>query len=134
MRELRLKMKPKGEVVLSMVIGAWSFGFTGAARLWGTDEETGQQWPAHVELLQETFQVPHNYCRLPHLELWSKRFDDWTDADWNDPENLSALWDLSGHLTGKAGQVLWARGTHHINEMPRIGLPAPEFLKAAGSR
>ena len=87
-------------------------------------------WPAHAEFLQETFQVPHIYCLLPRFELWSKRFRDWTDADWHDPENLSALWDLSGHLTGTPGQVLWTRGTHDINEMPNIGLPAPEFLEA----
>jgi len=55
------------------------------------------------------------------------------DADWHDPENLSALWDLSGHLTGKAGQVLWARGTHYIHEMPKSGLPAPEFFDSAKS-
>ena len=86
-------------------------------------------WPAHAEFLQETFKVPHIYCLLPRFELWSKRFSDWTDEDWNDPENLSALWDLSGQLTGTAGQVLWARGTHDIQEMPKRGLPAPEFLK-----
>lgn len=85
-------------------------------------------WPAHAEFLQESFKVPHIYCLLPRFELWSKRFRDWTDADWRDPENLSALWDLSGHLTGTPGQVLWARGAHDINVMPRIGLPAPQFL------
>ena len=87
-------------------------------------------WPAHAAFLQERFKVPHIYCLLPGFELWSKRFDDWTDADWHDPENLSALWDLSGQLTGKAGQVLWARGTHDIHDMPKIGLQAPEFLDA----
>jgi hypothetical protein len=90
-------------------------------------------WPVHAEFLQETFKVPHIYCLLPRFELWSKRFSDWTDADWHDPENLSALWDLSGQLTGTAGQVLWARGTHDINEMPKVGLPAPAFLEAAKS-
>ena len=74
--------------------------------------------------------MPHIYCLLPRFELWSKRFSDWTDADWHDPENLSALWDLSGHLTGTPGQVLWARGTHDISEMSQLGLPAPEFLDA----
>jgi hypothetical protein len=88
-------------------------------------------WPAHAEFLQKTFKVPRIYCLLPRFELWSKRFSDWNDADWHDPENLSALWDLSGHLTGTAGQVLWARGTHDILEMPKIGLPAPEFLESA---
>ncbi len=48
-------------------------------------------WPAHAEFLQETFKVPHIYCLLPRFELWSRRFRDWTDADWHDPENLSAL-------------------------------------------
>lgn len=33
-------------------------------------------------------------------------------------------------LTGTAVQVLWTRGTRDINEMPKIGLPAPEFLEA----
>jgi len=74
---------------------------------------------------------PHIYCLLPRFELWSKRFSDWTDDDWNHPENLSALWDLSGHLTGTPGQVLWTRGTHDINEMPKTGLPAPEFVETA---
>jgi hypothetical protein len=50
--------------------------------------------------------VRHIYCLLPRFELWSERFSDWTDADWHDPENLSALWGLSGHFTGEAGQVL----------------------------
>jgi hypothetical protein len=40
------------------------------------------------------------------------------------------LWDLSGHLTGTPGQVLWARGTHYIDDMTKVGLPAPEFLEA----
>jgi hypothetical protein len=87
-------------------------------------------WPAHAEFLQETFKVPHIYCLLPRFELWSKRFSDWTDANWHDPENLSALWDLSGRLTGTAGQVLWARGTRYIDDMTKVGLPAPEFLEA----
>ena len=73
----------------------------------------------------------HSVVFEERFELWSKRFSDWTDADWHDPENLSALWDLSGHLTGPPGQVLWTRGTHDINEMPKVGLPAPEFLEAA---
>lgn len=89
-------------------------------------------WPAHAEFLQETFKVPHIYSLLPRFELSSKRFTDWTDGDWNDRENLSAVWDLSGELTGKAGQVLWARGSHDINDMPRIGLTAPEFLQDQG--
>ncbi len=38
---------------------------------------------------------------------------------------------LSGQFTGIPGQVLWALGTHHINQMPTIGLPAPEFLESA---
>lgn len=33
--------------------------------------------------------------------------------------------------TFKAGQVLWARGTHDIHEIPKIGLAAPEFLEAS---
>ena len=86
-------------------------------------------WPGHAEFLLETFGVPHIYCLLARFELWSKRFSDWTDADWHDPENLAALWDLSGHLTGTPGQVLWARGTHDIGKMPEEGLPAPQFLK-----
>ena len=73
--------------------------------------------------------MPHIYCLLPRFELWSKRFSDCTDDAWHDPENLSARWDLSGHLTGQAGQVLWTRGTHDINEMPQIGLLAPEILE-----
>ena len=87
--------------------------------------------------MTETRRVPPREVRcaahlLPasRFELWSKRFSDWIDADWHDPENLSALWDLSGHLTGTPGQVPWPRGTHHINEMPKVGLPSPEFLDA----
>jgi hypothetical protein len=87
-------------------------------------------WPRHAEFLQAMFGVPHIYCLLPRFELWSKRFSDWTDDDWNHRENLSALWDLSGHLTGIPGQVLWTRGTHYINEVPKVGLPAPQFLDA----
>lgn len=90
-----------------------------------------ETWRGSIELAQKAFRVPQVFCLLPRFELWSKRFSDWTDADWHDPENLSALWDLSGHLTGTAGQVLWARGTHDVKEMPKIGLPAPEFLKTA---
>lgn len=91
-------------------------------------------WSQHAEFLQKTFGVPHIYCLLPRFELWSKRFSDWTDADWHDPENLSALWDLSGHLTGTPGRVLWARGTHNINEIPKFGLPAPDFLEKHSSK
>ena len=87
-------------------------------------------WCEHAEFLQETFGVPHIYCLLPRFELWSKRFSDWNDDDWNHPENLSALWDLSGRLTGKPGQVLWARGAHDIDTVSRIGRPAPEFLES----
>ena len=43
---------------------------------------------------------------------------DWTSADWHDRENLSALWDLSGHLTGTLGQVLWTRGTEPCDVKP----------------
>lgn len=86
-------------------------------------------WPQHAEFLQETFKVPHIYCLLPRFELWSRRFDEWTKEDWDHPENLSALWDLSGERTGTAGQVLWTRGTHELGEVPEIGLPAAEFLK-----
>ncbi len=90
-------------------------------------------WPAHAEFLQETFGVPHIYCLLPRFELWSKRFSDWTAEDWNHSENLSALWDISGNLTGVPGQILWARGAHDISEMPKIGVPAPRFVAAGGT-
>jgi hypothetical protein len=40
----------------------------------------------------------------------------------------------SGHLTGTLGQVLWTRGTLDINEMPKIGLAAPEFLEKLGRK
>jgi hypothetical protein len=85
-------------------------------------------WPDHVEFLKRTFKVPHIYCLLPRLELWSRRFSEWSAEDWHDRENLSALWDLAGELTGAAGQVLWARGIHHIDDMAKIGVPAPRFL------
>ena len=74
--------------------------------------------------------MPHIYYLLSRFELWSKRFRDWTDADWHAPENLFALWDL----TGNAAEVLWTRGTHDIKEVPNIGLPAPGFLEADTKR
>ena len=75
--------------------------------------------------------MPHIYCLLRALRTLVETFSDWTDDDWQDPENLFALWDLSGHLTGAPGQALWARGTHDVNEMPKIGLLAPQFLQSA---
>lgn len=51
-------------------------------------------------------------------------------------QHLSTLWDLSGQLAGtrtdgKPGPFLWTRSTHDINDLPKIGLDAPEFLKTA---
>ena len=89
-------------------------------------------WPRHAKFLQKAFGVARVYCLIPRFELWSKRFSDWVERDWNDAENLSALWDLSGDLTGKPGQVLWARGARFIKEIAEVGLPAPEFLRAKG--
>jgi hypothetical protein len=86
-------------------------------------------WPKFAEFFRAMFKVPHIYCLLPCFDLWSKCFSDWTDADWHNPENHSALWDLSGRLTGEPGQVFWAHGCHHIDEMPKVGLPAAEFLE-----
>lgn len=80
----------------------------------------------------ETFGVSHIWCLIPRFELWSKSFADWTEYDWNDPENLSALWDLSGEFSGTRGKILWTRGAHNIDQVAKIGLVAPDFLKAYG--
>ena len=91
-------------------------------------------WSDHVEFLQRTFCVPRVYCLIPHIDLWSKRFSDWTEDDWNDNRNLSVVWDLSGEITQNAGRVLWAVGTHSIEEMGHIGLPTSEFLESHESQ
>jgi len=90
-------------------------------------------WRKHAQLLQRMFHVPRIYCLLPRFALWSKRFDEWTEEDWNHTENVSALWDLSGNFSGTPGQVLWSRGVHDIDEMRHIGVEAQLFLKTGKS-
>ncbi|MEM8560171.1 MAG: hypothetical protein AAGG50_20320, partial [Bacteroidota bacterium] len=79
-----------------------------------------QIWKDHTEILTEIFEgMPHLYVLWPNEEaLWDKPFEEWTDAD--EANCRSSLWEIG------SGRVLWAEGTHHIDEMREIGKPFPE--------
>lgn len=84
-----------------------------------------ESWAEHSEELLPLFKVERIFALLPRMELWSKRFAQWTEEDW-ETCGLSALWDI------RSGRVLWAKGAHHVDEMQEVGKTAEEFLKEYG--
>ncbi|MFC1713106.1 hypothetical protein ACFL6S_05530 [Candidatus Poribacteria bacterium] len=93
-------------------LGIWHFLLPG----------TEDIWSEKAEIFSQIFRVDRIFAMMPRFELWSKPFDEWTDEDW-ETCGLSALWDI------KSGRVLWAEGTHHVDEMQKIGKPIEEFLE-----
>lgn len=81
-----------------------------------------EAWAKYSDEMLKRFRVKQIFALMPRIQLWSKRFDCWTEEDWRTC-GLSALWDIA------SGQVLWAEGAHHIEEMRRVGKPVREFLK-----
>ena len=80
-------------------------------------------WPKHVEFLQETFGMSSIYAFLPKFELWTKPFEEWTEADWADRKHFSLLWDIT------TGRVTIAQGVMHIDEMRQVGKTFEDFVK-----
>ena len=85
--------------------------------LLGSEELFKRQGQKFLEL----FKVPSIHALMSKPELWLKRFDDWTEADWNTC-GLSALWDI------ESGVVYWAEGAHKSEDMKRIGKPIKQFI------
>lgn|GEM_PF-1569961 len=54
---------------------------------------------------------------LPAETLWLKPLTDWTEADWQNQDNISSLWLID------KGRVTAARGTHTLDEIRRIRVP-----------
>ncbi len=83
----------------------------------GSEEWLKKQGQKFLEL----FKVPSIHALMPKPELWLKRFDDWTETDWNTC-GLSALWDI------ESGIVYWAEGAHNADDMKQIGKPIELFI------
>jgi len=85
--------------------------------LLGSEEWLKEQRQEYLNL----FKVPHIHALMPKPELWLKRFDNWTETDWNTC-GLSALWDI------ESGVVYWAEGAHHADDMKRVGKPIQQLI------
>ncbi|GAB4452172.1 MAG: hypothetical protein OHK0029_02700 [Armatimonadaceae bacterium] len=74
------------------------------------------QWVARADELRRVFNVSQIYALFPVFGLWGTPFVEWQSEDWAQ-RCLSGLWII------ETGEVVWAKGVHHVSNMPKIGKP-----------